>query len=280
LRKGEENYARFSIRIPGSERGSHETLEADAVLGAETYSRGYDKISYPENWTRYLYTPARSDLRIFEFRVRPHLRVGYVPGAGDDVAEALQQLGAEIRVLSDQDLAMGDLAGFSAIVTGIRAYNVNHALRSNNSRLLAYVRNGGTLIVQYCRPEGSRPFAYAPFPFVISGRDRITVEGSPVSIIAPANPIFASPNRITSEDFEGWVQELGLYFAADWDSRYTPLLSGADPGEPQLRGGMLVADYGKGHYIYTAYAWFRQLPAGVAGAYRIFANMLSLQAQP
>jgi hypothetical protein len=220
------------------------------------------------------------EVRIFDFRVRRGLRVGYVPGAGDEVAEALQQLGASVQILSDTDLATGDLSGFSAIVTGIRAYNVNQALRTNNHRLLGYANNGGTLIVQYCRPEGGQAFPYAPFPFVISNADRITVEGSPVAILAPDHPLFENRNRITGSDFDGWVQERGLYFAREWDARYTPLLSGADPGEPKLRGGMLVTKYGKGWYVYTAYAWFRQLPAGVAGAYRIFANMLSLEGQP
>ena len=279
-RAGEESYARFAVRVPAQRRGKQAVLEAEAFVQQETYARGYRKVSYPETWTRYLYAPARAEVRIFNYSVRQGLRVGYVPGAGDEVAEALEQLGAKVRVLSAEDIAFGNLADYAAIVTGIRAYNVNQPLRTNNLRLLRYVKNGGTLIVQYCRPEGGQAFAYAPYPFVISNADRITVEGSPVTILAPAHRLFTSPNRITSSDFDGWVQERGLYFARDWDARYTPLLSGADPGEPQLRGGMLVARYGKGYYVYTAYAWFRQLPAGVAGAYRIFANMLSLGGPP
>lgn len=274
--KGEESYVHFTVSVPSQSRSSQAVLQAEAALGSEIYTRGCQKVSYPENWTRYLYAPARADVRMLDVRIQPGLRVGYVPGAGDEVAEALVQLGATVQMLSDTDLSTGDLSGYSAIVTGIRAYNVNQALRSNSARLLGYVKNGGTLIVQYCRPEGGRAFAYSPYPFTISNTDRITVEGSPVTVLEPEHPLFARPNRITSADFDGWVQERGLYFAGEWDARYTPLLSGADPGEPQLRGGMLLAKYGKGYYIYTAYAWFRQLPAGVAGAYRIFANMLSL----
>ena len=274
--KGQQSFARFGVRIPGQNRSTRVALEAEAFVQSGTYNRGYQEVSYPENWTRYLYAPAEAEVRIFDYRVRPGLRIGYVPGAGDEVAGALEQLGARVQVLSEKEISLGNLSGFSAIVTGIRAYNVNQALRANNHKLLGYVRDGGTLIVQYCRPEGEQAFAYAPYPFVISNADRITVEDSPVTILAPSHPVFARPNRISGADFDGWVQERGLYFAKEWDRRYTPLLSGADPGEPQLRGGMLVARCGKGYYIYTAYAWFRQLPAGVPGAYRIFANMLSL----
>jgi hypothetical protein len=278
--KGQQSFARFGVRIPGQNRSTRAALEAEAFVQSGTYNRGYQEVSYPENWTRYLYAPAEAEVRIFDYRVRPGLRIGYVPGAGDEVAGALEQLGARVQVLSEKEISLGNLSGFSAIVTGIRAYNVNQALRANNHKLLGYVRNGGTLIVQYCRPEGEQAFAFAPYPFVISNADRITVEDSPVTILAPSHPVFARPNRISGADFDGWVQERGLYFAKEWDRRYTPLLSGADPGEPQLRGGMLVARCGKGYYIYTAYAWFRQLPAGVPGAYRIFANMLSLEGLP
>ena len=277
--KGEESYARFGVHVPSRDKSTRTVLEAEAFVQSRTYNRGYQKVSYPENWTRYLYAPAEAEVRMFEYQVRPGLRVGYVPGAGDEVVGALEQLGAGIQVLSEKEVSLGNLSGFSAIVTGIRAYNVNQALRANNHRLLGYVRNGGILIVQYCRPEGEKAFAYAPYPFVISNADRITVEDSPVTMLVPSHPLFTRPNKIARADFDGWVQERGLYFAKEWDPRYTPLLSGADPGEPQLLGGMLVAKYGKGYYIYTAYAWFRQLPAGVPGAYRIFANMLSLGAK-
>jgi hypothetical protein len=168
-------------------------------------------------------------------------------------------------------------------VTGIRAYNVDEHLRAHNRRLLDYVANGGTLIVQYVRPmerQGPRssgaPFLYGPYPMSVSDSDRITVEDSPVAILDPENPIFSRPNRITEADFEGWVQERGLYFMNSWDPRYKALVSGHDPNEEPKTGGMLYARYGKGHYVYTAYSWFRQLPAGVPGAFRIFANLLSL----
>ena len=160
---------------------------------------------------------------------------------------------------------------------------MNEDLRTNNKRLLDYVAQGGTFIVQYVRPmeragrgSAGAPFAYGPFPMTVSDTDRITVEDSPIKILDSANPIFTRPNKIAQSDFQGWVQERGLYFMNTWDPRYKALLSGNDPGEEPKNGGMLYAAYGKGHYIYTGYAWFRQLPAGVPGAYRIFANMLSL----
>src|SRR5262249_26645813 len=156
-------------------------------------------------------------------------------------------------------------------------YNINEPLKANNQRLLQYVEQGGTLIVQYNTPmgRGDSPFPYAPFPMSNSSGARITVEDSPIKILNPQHPLLSVPNKITAADFDWWVQERGLYFMTRWDGKYTPLLSGNDPGEQPLQGGFLVARYGKGYYIFTAYSWFRQLPAGVPGAFRIFANMLS-----
>ncbi len=279
-REGESFTGRFSVRIPASLTGSF-IIEAVASMGGKDYRRGYRVVSYPENWTRNLYSPSKSEIRAISVKIAPRLAVGYVPGAGDEVPEALDQLGVKIRVLSGDDLAFADLSGFSAIVTGIRAYNVNESLRSNNRRLLDYVEGGGILIVQYVRPlgrpaAGGATFPYGPYPMSNSDEDRITVEESPLEILDTTHPVFSTPNRITAADFTGWVQERGLYFMRQWDSHYTALLSGHDPGEEPKKGGMLITRYGKGWYIYTAYAWFRQLPAGVPGAYRIFANLLSL----
>ena len=278
LRKGESYAARFVLHIPPGTREGIYPLEAAASTGTKEFRRGYRIVSYPENWTRHLYSPSVAEVKTFDLKVAPNLTVAYVPGAGDEVAEYLQQLGLKIQLLTGADLASGDLRRFSAIVTGVRAYNVNEALKANNRRLLEYVEQGGILIVQYNTPIGGRnaPFPYGPYPMTMSDSDRITVEDSPVKLLDPQNPVFLRPNRITGADFEGWIQERGLYFMRQWDSRYTPLLSGNDPGEEPKNGGMLFARYGKGFYIYTAYAWFRQLPAGVPGAFRIFANMLSL----
>ncbi len=278
--KGERFSGRFVVRIPASSRGTG-TIGAVASLYGREYSEGYRVISYPENWTRNLYSRAIAELKVIDVKVAPGLTVGYVEGAGDEVPEALKQMGVKVHTLSDDELAFSDLGGYGAIITGIRAYNVNEGLRSNSRRLLAYVENGGTLIVQYVRPLGrpgasGAPFPYGPYPMSNSDADRIAVEESPIQILVPDHPALSTPNKITPADFEGWVQERGLYFMHEWDSHYTPLLSGHDPGEGPKNGGMLATRYGKGWYVYTAYAWFRQLPAGVPGAFRIFANLLSL----
>jgi hypothetical protein len=202
--------------------------------------------------------------------------VGYVMGAGDEVPGALRQLGCDVDLLSAADLSTGDLSRFDAIVTGIRAYTERPDLVANQSRLLDYVSAGGTLIVQYNRIERDSAEILkhlGPYPFEIANL-RVTVEEQPVAFDA-ANPLLRSPNRITDEDFAGWVQERGLYFARTWDPRYETPFETHDPGEQPLKGGTLVAHYGKGTYIFTAFAWFRQLPAGVPGAYRVFANFLS-----
>jgi hypothetical protein len=276
-RKDEIYNTRFVVRIPAGTRAGSFNAEAVANAGGREFRRGYRIVSYPENWTRHLYSPSRAEVRIFDVKVAPNLTVGYVPGAGDEVAQSLEQLGINVQILTGADLASSDLAKFSAIVTGIRAYNVNEDLRANNQRLLQYVERGGTLIVQY--NTGSRAggaFPYGPYPMSHALSERITVEDSPVRILAPDSPVFNAPNKITEADFNGWVQERGLYFMTQWDSKYTPLLSGNDPDESPKDGGFLLARHGKGYYVFTGYAWFRQLPAGVPGAYRIFANLLSL----
>lgn len=282
-RKGETYSATFTVRAPTGLKPGNYIIEAVARIGAQEYRQGYHTISYPENWTKNFYIPAQSVVERFDVQIAPDLTIGYIPGAGDEVPGALEQLGIKIQTLTASDLAYGNLGRFHAIITGIRAYNTNEDLRANNRRLLNYVSEGGTLIVQYVRPmerpvrgiPGS-PFLYGPYALSISEADRITVEDTEIKVLAPTNPIFSKPNRIAEADFRNWVQERGLYFSNSWDSRYTPLLAGNDPGEDLKKGGMLYANYGKGHYVYTAYAWFRQLPAGVPGAFRIFANMLSL----
>lgn len=280
-RKGETYAAKFMLQVPAGIRMGTYDIEAVASLGGNEFRSGYQTISYPENWTVNLYSEARARVEVFDVRVDRNLTVGYIPGAGDEIPAALEQLGVKSEVLEATDLAFGDLTRFSAIIAGVRAYNVNENLAANNQRLMEYVAQGGTLIVQYVRPtsrsSGSgSPFPFGPFPMSVSDSDRITAEDSPIRILAPGNPVFNRPNGITEADFSGWVQERGLYFMNSWDERYTPLLSGNDPGESPKDGGMLYARYGKGHYIYTGYSWFRQLPAGNPGAFRIFANMISL----
>jgi LmbE family N-acetylglucosaminyl deacetylase len=282
-RKGETYTAKFTLQVPPETKSGSYRVEAIATMDNRKFQRGYDVISYPENWTRNLYRPAQSRIERFEISVAPNLMVGYIPGAGDDIPVALERLGVKIQILSAEDLAFGDLTHFSTIITGIRAYNVNEALRANNKRLLNYVAGGGTFIVQYVRPMGGpagggmgSQFPFGPYPMSVSNSDRITVEDSSIRILDPANPVFSRPNKITGNDFHGWVQERGLYFMDTWDERYTALLSGSDPGDAPKNGGMLYARHGKGHYLYTGYSWFRQLPALNPGAFRIFANMISL----
>ena len=195
-------------------------------------------------------------------------------GSGDEVAEALRQIGYEVTLLSDADLERADFTKFDAIVTGVRAYNTRKRLKGAQPKLLDYVKDGGTLVVQYNTLQELVIESPGPYPFKISN-DRVTVEEAPVKFVKADHPLLTAPNKITAADFEGWVQERGLYFTRDWDPRYETVLASNDPGEPEKAGGELYARYGKGVYIYTAYDWFRELPAGVPGAYKLFANLVS-----
>jgi hypothetical protein len=190
------------------------------------------------------------------------------------VPQALRQLGCAVTLLSDDDLASGDLSRFDAIVVGIRAYNVRSVLTTAQARLLDYVRRGGTLVEQYNTTQDLTSAPLGPYPFEVS-HERVSVEEAPVTLTPPDHPLLRSPNVITPADFDGWVQERGLYFAEKWDPRYETPLTTADPGQAPQAGGLLYARYGAGVYVYTSFAWFRQLPAGVPGAYRIVANLVA-----
>jgi LmbE family N-acetylglucosaminyl deacetylase len=220
--------------------------------------------------------PARVEISAAELALPRLERVGYVRGASDRVPEYLRAVGLPLELLSAETLASGDLGRYDAIVVGSRAYETEPALARANARLLDYVRRGGLLVVQYQQyafVEGK----YAPHPLEIARpHDRVTDETAPVTPLVPDHPVFTTPNRLGPADWEGWVQERGLYFANSWDPAYTPLLAMADPGGPELRGGLLAAPLGEGTYVYTGLAFFRQIPAGVPGAYRLLANLLAL----
>jgi hypothetical protein len=200
-------------------------------------------------------------------------QIGYVEGAGDEVAQCLEQVGYAITRLKATELS-NDLSKFDAIVLGVRAYNTQNDLKNGATHLKKYVEQGGTVVVQYNTNQSLVTKDIGVYPFTI-GRERVTVEDAPVTFLSPQHPILNTPNKITQTDFEGWVQERGLYFAQKWDEKYETVLASADPDEPALKGGLLYAKYGKGKYVYTGLAFFRQLPAGVKGAYRLFANLLA-----
>lgn len=270
-REGEKQAFRFRVEIPpGIAAGSYK-LEATADLEGRTYVVGYSTLSYPHITPRNIYRPATARVEAMDVRVADGLKVGYVMGSGDNVPQALAQMGVPVVLLTLEDLGSGDLRSYTAIVIGIRAYAVRDDLRAYHQRLMEYVRDGGLMVVQYHTSEFP-----APYPLRLGRGERVSVEEAPVRILEPDHPLFRSPNRITARDFDGWVQERGLNFMSEWGSPFRPLLASNDPGEPERLGGHLVASYGRGTYIYTGYAWFRQLPAGVPGAYRLFANLISL----
>ena len=203
------------------------------------------------------------------------LAIGYVMGAGDTIPDVLRGLGLNVTLIPAEKLATENLSQYGTIVLGIRAYDTQKDVVANNQRLLDFVSNGGTLVAQYDTAVGDfNSGKFTPYPAQLS-RARVSVEQAAVEIQEPANRVFHYPNEITDKDFAGWVQERGLYFMGTWDSRYAPLLASHDPGESPQKGGLLMAKFGKGTYIYTGYAFFRQLPAGVPGAVRLYVNLLS-----
>ena len=301
----EEAVVSFELTPPPAP--SEGTLTAMAQVGSRRIAVNTEAIDYPHIQAQTLFPPAESKLVRVELRNLSR-HVGYVMGPGDEVPGALRQMGCEVTLLDREDLVHGDLSRFDAIVTGVRAWNTRSDLRANYQRLFKYAADGGTVIVQYNVPEGGGPAGRAaaaaraarnaiagvtpdltlldhigPYPIKESrdSKDRVTVEQAPVTFPNPRLPLLHTPNEITAKDFDGWIQERGVNFAEEWDSHYQSVLESHDPGEKPMLGGMLYTRYGKGAYIFTAYSWFRQLPAGVPGAYRIFANMLSAaKAQP
>jgi LmbE family N-acetylglucosaminyl deacetylase len=301
----------FDVRAPrGAERGSA-TIRATArdSVGRE-YTGGVFRVTYPHIHPRSYVVPATAEVRLAPVALPRLARVGYVRGAADVIPEALGQAGLPVTLLDGAALERDDLSRFPVIVIGPRAYETDSALVENNARLVSYVRGGGVLVVQYQQHQFFRG-GFAPLPLTVGGppllansdtlhssggsngdttvadstarpvsHDRVVDEAAPVTILAPDHPVLRRPNRISERDWEGWVQERGLYFARSWDPAYQPILETHDEGEAELRGGLLIASVGRGTYVYTGLSFFRQLPAGNPGALRLFLNLLALGQPP
>ncbi len=265
----------FHVKPSQAQTGAY-SIQAIASSGGKSYESGWHSVGYGGLRPYNQYLKAVLKTRKVDVKIAPDLRIGYVMGPGDLVPDAIEAMGGHVQMLSDKDLKSADLSGFNAIVIGIRAYSVRPALWSEQARLNAYVENGGTIIVQY----QSATFP-APLKLSMGERtpERVVDETDPVKILAPDNPLLTTPNRITSADFDGWVEERGHSFLDSWDKDYTALTETADPGQDPQDGGWIVAHPGKGTYIYVAYALYRQLPELVPGSYRILANLLSAGAE-
>ncbi|BDC47825.1 hypothetical protein F183_A01410 [Bryobacterales bacterium F-183] len=274
-KEGEEARFTFALALPGGARDYN--LRALALSGGKAYDASFLPVTFAGLDTLYVSKPAVHVARVIDVQVSKGLRVGYVMGSGDGVPEALRQLGVPYDLLSAADVAGADLSKYTTLLLGIRAYAVRPELKVHNARLLEFVNNGGTVIVQYNTQEYDGN--YGPYPYTMTARaEEISEEDSPVRILTPAHPVFVGPNRITGRDFEGWVEQRGSKFWMTWAPEYTALLETQDTGQAPQRGGWLEAKYGKGRYVYCAYAWYRQLPYAVPGAFRLFANLISLGA--
>ncbi len=254
--------------------GRHE-IRAVASSRGETFASGYAGVEYEHIATQRLYRPATLGIEAVDVTLPRDARIAYVNGVGDNIAPILQQLGLEVTVLDPAEIPRTDLSRFTSVVVGTRAYDASPTLVANNPKLLEYARNGGTLVVQYGQYEMLAP-GMMPFPITL-GRpaDRVTVEDAEVRVLPGAPPVLTSPNVVTARDFQGWVQDRSLYMPRTFDAAYQPVIEMNDPGETANRGGLLVAPYGKGVYVYTTLAFFRQLPNGVPGAARLFVNLLA-----
>jgi LmbE family N-acetylglucosaminyl deacetylase len=268
---------RFHVK-PGTGTGPGEYhLRAIAAAGGQTFDRGYQVIEYPHIRRYHIYDPADAMLKVIDVRTPSNLTVGYIMGVGDQVPAAIEQLGAKVQLITPDDLAWGDLSRYDAIVTGVRAYERRDDLRANNSRLLEYVLNGGTAIVQYNKFEFNDA-QYGPYPAKVSA-DRVTDEHSPVQVVASRDPLLTTPNEINAATWQNWVQERGLYFLGERDSRYHDVIQLEENfpyNKGEKAGALVEASYGKGRWVYVGLGLWRQLPAGTDGAYQLLANLISL----
>jgi LmbE family N-acetylglucosaminyl deacetylase len=289
--RGERATLKFTARVPPgvAPRAYPVQVNASAYFRARPLPEVFRAFGYGERTFNYThvqthryYVGADATLRVLDLKVAP-VRVGYVMGSGDEVPAAIERMGLKVTPLGEEDLAAGDLSRFDTVVVGVRASQTRPDFVANHKRLVEFAERGGALVVQYQRPDYAAQ-KLPPFPAAMESRDgagaqtisRVSDETAPVRVLAPAHAVFNFPNRITDDDWRGWVQERNLYNFVTLDSRYTPLLESHDPGEPENSGGMVYTRVGRGHYVYTSYAFFRQLPAGVPGAYHLFANLLSL----
>ena len=274
-RSGERATYIFTVNIQTIADRAYQ-IEAVANADGREYREGYETIEYRDLEARQLYRAAVTAVRGIDVETVPGLNVGYVMGVGDQVPDGIRQLGYAVTLLDEHELARGDLSRFDAIVTGTRAYAVREDLKTYNRRLLEYVEQGGNLIVLYNTQE-LVPNQFAPKPGELTARaEEVSEEDSPVEVLAPDVPMLSWPNKITKADFDGWVEQRGSKFWSKWDSAYRPIISTWDQGQAPQPGGWLWTRHGKGHYTYFAYAMHRQLPYGVAGAYRLMANLLAL----
>lgn len=258
---------------------SRGTVKAVAVSGADRFDRRMVRIEYEHFPKQIVFLPAEATVEKLDLQKKGK-SIGYVMGAGDEVGESLKDIGYDVTYLNEQNIGQMDLNQFDAIVFGIMAFNNDAFLSGYQEQFLSYVKNGGNLIIQYNNQRiGMKSAIVMPYPIEFSRNSsevRVSEEDAGVTLLQPEHPALNFPNKITSQDFDGWIQERGLYFPVGWDDHYAALLSSHDSGEDPLKGGLLVVQYGKGYYVYTSYSWFRQLPAGVPGAFRIFANLISL----
>jgi len=278
-KKGEERELKFLL-TPAAGSATTELHPAfkpitQARYDINYYSRDFIELAYDHIPYQVLFPKAK--IKVIKLDIKMSgTNIAYIKGAGDEVGEGLEHASYNVKYLTKENLPTTNLSQFNAILIGIRAYNTEQWLPHQKEKLMDYVKNGGNLIVQYQTTAGLLTNDFGPYPFKI-GRGRVTVEEAPMTMMNPAHPIFNFPNKLTSTDFEGWVQERGLYFASEWDSSYVPLFACNDPNEEPLKGSTLLADYGKGVFIYTGISFFRQLPAGVPGAYRLLGNMIGYE---
>lgn len=272
MKKENETELNFTLQPDSSaQRGE---IVAEATINGEKYSSTVKHIIHNHIPVQPLLVEAKSNVVKLDLQKRGSM-IGYIMGAGDEIPQALQQMGFSVVLISDEELQTGNLQRYDAIVSGVRAYNVREQLRNNNARLMHYVEQGGTFVVQYQVMERGQTDSIAPYKMNIL-RDRVTNEHAEMTFLKPQHPLLNYPNKITTNDFDGWVQERGLYFANSWDNKFETVISCSDTNEKAMEGSLLYAKYGKGHYIFTGLSFFRQLPAGVGGAYRLFANLISV----
>ena len=275
--KGDEWAVNFTV-APTDRHTPSAVLQAIVNVNGKPFSMGIHRIRYEHIPNITLFPPAEAKLINLDLKIAGK-KIGYIDGAGDLIPDALKQVGYDVHQLSENEILNGDLSSYDAIITGVRAYNVNPRLAIEQPKLLEYVKNGGNLVVQYNNNNGLVTKQIGPYPFSVVNK-RVTDEGAKIAITDPQNPVLNYPNKITQDDFNGWVQERGLYFVGSIDPNYKAPIEMNDPGEAPNNGALITTNYGEGRFVYTSLAFFRQLPAGVPGGYRLFINLLSKPKNP